>query len=274
MSAPNQQKGLEDRACLRCGTVFHPTFGRHVYCTAACRTKDRHESGANAGDVRCKCKRCGKDFIPKKKAYKTYCGRACSLGGPRLEKTRRWTDARIAKLCLQIKQRLTVLDCPGCNRPHMRGLKRTAYCTPWCAKRHWTLTAKLAYQPVQKECVCVVCRKVFLSTKSQNVACPGLCKRLHERQRKTKEKATRRARLAMVDTVPYNPLDIFKRDGWICQLCGKPTDRTATFPHPAYPTIDHAIPISKGGDDVPANVQCACYACNSRKGDRIVGEVA
>jgi 5-methylcytosine-specific restriction endonuclease McrA len=31
--------------------------------------------------------------------------------------------------------------------------------------------------------------------------------------------------------------------------------------------VDHIIPLSKGGDDTRANVQLACWGCNSAKSD-------
>jgi 5-methylcytosine-specific restriction endonuclease McrA len=34
------------------------------------------------------------------------------------------------------------------------------------------------------------------------------------------------------------------------------------------PTIDHIVPMAKGGDDTKINVQLAHFSCNSRKGHR------
>ena len=46
--------------------------------------------------------------------------------------------------------------------------------------------------------------------------------------------------------------------GGICWIC-----RVA-----AGTTIDHVIPLSKGGTNWPANLRPACKACNSRKHNR------
>lgn len=62
---------------------------------------------------------------------------------------------------------------------------------------------------------------------------------------------------------------VMKRDGGICKLCGKPVntaDRRSNGIGYSYPTIDHIVPLSKGGGHVMSNVQLAHMICNSRKG--------
>jgi 5-methylcytosine-specific restriction endonuclease McrA len=39
-------------------------------------------------------------------------------------------------------------------------------------------------------------------------------------------------------------------------------------PEALAPTIDHVVPVSRGGDDIKANVQLAHFRCNSVKGPR------
>lgn len=65
---------------------------------------------------------------------------------------------------------------------------------------------------------------------------------------------------------------IFERDGWKCRLCDRKVDRDAVTPSPLAPTLDHVVPLSEGGTHEPANVQCAHFICNSRKGVRGVAE--
>ena len=65
--------------------------------------------------------------------------------------------------------------------------------------------------------------------------------------------------------------DLIKRDGGICQICGKPTDANdikAGHIGKAYPTLDHIIPLSKGGSHTWDNVQLAHMSCNAGKCDR------
>lgn len=49
---------------------------------------------------------------------------------------------------------------------------------------------------------------------------------------------------------------IFERDGWKCLKCGSTEELT----------IDHVIPISKGGRNDPDNAQALCLNCNVQKG--------
>lgn len=70
----------------------------------------------------------------------------------------------------------------------------------------------------------------------------------------------------------YEPIaahSVFARDGWRCQICGKPTPilRRGTR-YPNAPELDHRIPLARGGDHVYGNVQTACRACNQQKNAR------
>lgn len=76
----------------------------------------------------------------------------------------------------------------------------------------------------------------------------------------------RRARLAEVESAPYRPSQIFERDGWTCQICVEPIDRDVRFPNSMCASIDHIIPLSAGGPDVPDNLQATHLVCNIRKG--------
>lgn len=60
--------------------------------------------------------------------------------------------------------------------------------------------------------------------------------------------------------------DIFERDGWSCGLCGDVVAPEIKWPHPMSASLDHVIPMSRGGDHVPGNVQCAHLHCNIVKG--------
>lgn len=60
----------------------------------------------------------------------------------------------------------------------------------------------------------------------------------------------------------------------VCGICGKPVDKTLKSPHPMSPTIDHIIPIDKGGHPSDlSNLQLAHRCCNREKSNKLVKEV-
>jgi 5-methylcytosine-specific restriction endonuclease McrA len=71
-------------------------------------------------------------------------------------------------------------------------------------------------------------------------------------------------RLSVYVRVPYKRIilsrkNILRRDGHRCQFCGR-----SDLPL----TVDHVVPVSRGGEDTWENLVCACVACNNKKGDR------
>lgn len=63
-----------------------------------------------------------------------------------------------------------------------------------------------------------------------------------------------------------------ERDKDICQICGGIVDDTAIkngHIRKLYPTVDHIIPLSKGGSHTWDNVQLAHMACNAGKHDKV-----
>jgi 5-methylcytosine-specific restriction endonuclease McrA len=71
-------------------------------------------------------------------------------------------------------------------------------------------------------------------------------------------------RLSVYVHVPFKRIilsrkNILRRDGHRCQFCGR-----GDLPL----TVDHVVPISRGGEDNWDNLVCACVDCNNKKGDR------
>lgn len=62
---------------------------------------------------------------------------------------------------------------------------------------------------------------------------------------------------------------VFERDGFTCCLCGDPLDMDGKKGEPLSPTIDHIVPLSRGGDHLYSNVQAAHFRCNVAKGNRL-----
>jgi len=84
-----------------------------------------------------------------------------------------------------------------------------------------------------------------------------------------KGKHKRRALKAKTFYESFNPIEVFKRDNYRCQHCGKKTrpDYKNQY-HPLYPNLDHILPLSKGGNHTRLNTQCLCHKCNTVKNNK------
>lgn len=60
--------------------------------------------------------------------------------------------------------------------------------------------------------------------------------------------------------------EVYEKFGGICGICGKPVSRQKA-------TLDHMIPLSRGGPHVMDNAQPAHRLCNYKKGNRLAGEM-
>lgn len=63
--------------------------------------------------------------------------------------------------------------------------------------------------------------------------------------------------------------DIAERGAWCCGLCGELVDRERRHPDPLAPSLDHILPLARGGTNDLSNLQISHLRCNLRKRDRI-----
>ena len=63
--------------------------------------------------------------------------------------------------------------------------------------------------------------------------------------------------------VRFSKYNLFLRDQFVCQYCDD------MIPHRNKCTVDHVIPISKGGKTNWINCVTACGPCNVEKGDKL-----
>ena len=108
-------------------------------------------------------------------------------------------------------------------------------------------------------------RRVYRQTKLEHIR---VCEKIYRQKNPEKLRINGRKRRALKHKAlhePYTNSYIFERDGWICQICGQKINRRLKYPSPRSGSIDHIIPLSKGGNDSPMNVQAAHLRCNVGK---------
>lgn len=81
--------------------------------------------------------------------------------------------------------------------------------------------------------------------------------------------ARRRARLREAFVEDFTREEIYERDGWICGICEEPIDQSLSYPDPMSASLDHVMPLARGGEHSRANAQAAHLRCNVRKKDSV-----
>lgn len=126
---------------------------------------------------------------------------------------------------------------------------------------------------------CRTCtRAVRLRWRNENVERERAASRAYLRQnlhRYRQYNMQRRARIAGASQVePFTAEEVFERDEWCCGLCDDPIEPERSWPDPMSPSVDHVVPLSKGGHHTLANVQAAHLVCNMRKGAQVASSAS
>lgn len=255
-----QLHGQKKPPCKRCGKDVNRH--RDQYCCRACYQADKKDgiikwdlTGQLLGDIR---KRRAQGLpMPSQVMYAA------------IQEAMRNQFATAGVMWKTLSNWRLCLNCCGPLKDH--ATENTLFCSIPCA-------AEYAH-----EVHCGDCGKPFIKKGMQGRRRPRCrtCKRRQvNKQRRAYGKSIKeRAIKFNVERVPYSRLEVFDRDDWRCQLCGcgllrKWTyNKTSLAPHPKNATIDHIVPMSKGGADAEWNVQACCLECNSTKSSTTKGQL-
>ncbi|MEV4440827.1 HNH endonuclease [Streptomyces sp. NPDC049577] len=69
-----------------------------------------------------------------------------------------------------------------------------------------------------------------------------------------------------------DPLDVLDDHNWHCHLCARPIPRDVHFLDPEAATVDHVVPLARGGTHTYVNMRPAHRRCNASKNDRCQGD--
>lgn len=259
-------------ACCECEVIFQPKNIARKYCyETKCAKSYRAKNRVRGGRATCKEDGCTRTAQARLMCSTHYADWYRKLNG-RSYKTHSKT-------------------CAFCGHGYETKEKRTTYCSLECAKRDyagWSKSREVAayvkpyvdrtIKPLHVRTTnrltsgkCKVCDAWFIS-QHMDVTCSDECKRSYARALKQEHKHRRRARKRLAFVSPVSRKRVFESDGYKCHICGKKTLKTKQVPHPMAPTIDHVIPLSKGGTHEPVNCRTAHFMCNALKGDRGTGD--
>lgn len=96
-------------------------------------------------------------------------------------------------------------------------------------------------------------------------ACCRTCREHYSSGHKQRRRAALSARSA---DLGISARSLRERDGDNCCYCGRLMRFDRPAPQSEWATIEHLVPVSKGGSHTWDNVRLACKGCNSRQGNR------
>jgi hypothetical protein len=224
--------------CRGCGDPFTGRPNKK-FCSVGCYNRFKYLERAPRRLI--ECRHCGKEFTGALR----YCSKACA---------KQQRD--------EIAKRRFSGRCDGCGKDFSSSC-RQRFCSLECANE----TTREEMPVLKKICKC---GKKFKTKTPGKTWCSVNCwNRARMRRKWAYYRAVKRIRRFTGPEADHVcPTEIYARDGWVCQICSKAIDREKTFPHPKSASLDHIIPISKGGTHEVKNVQCAHLRCNIRKGNR------
>jgi 5-methylcytosine-specific restriction endonuclease McrA len=267
---------LETRSCKGCGVEFQTTDPRKWF----------HKSGCGRAKV---VKQTNAWLLVNRPNYPTEPCRTC--GAPVVQyRTRRYDgQMRYCQRTCQPHTGLGLLEAPqwppktygpssslkrGCNECDT-GLRLSLcndhYQRRWVLRQQiWTRLRWLMPRS------CSQCNQAYKAWGPIGRLCDA-CKSHNKSAMRKWSRIKRKHRLSGGAT-KISPARLYQRDNRICALCHKVTDHPRVWKEwiehrrwmPNAPTVDHIIPLAKGGTHTWDNVQLAHMHCNVAKSDTLV----
>ena len=262
----------EERECTQCGKVFISSRKGQEFCSHNCSKRYREQANFYS---RPEILRRGNNKATEE-AYTTRIRTKYS----RFEYAGGWKDENAYFFCKDCgaffkhntkntkPSENKQFMCPNCtkiltdiNQRERKELKRIKQ-EQAKEEKHITKMLNMSYVQMSFS-VCPICNGVFVTSKSNKRYCSDKCSKAAMWKGKEQYRYI----------IPLDELYI--RDKGICYLCGGKCDYTdkktvngVTVYGNMYPSRDHVIPKSKGGNHSWENVKLAHRICNSLKGSK------
>ena len=228
------------RECIVCGKVFTTWLPHKKTCSDAC--KKAHEIERNKGRKRNSTKKRTSEEEHERYIVRKYGSE---------DNYQKWLAEQEA-LKQELEQR----------REQERLERKEAYKNQL---EEWRIAREARKEANHRKDVCIVCGKEYETYNPAQKTCSKECgKKLAHAH---KHKRIPKSQLVDKDITLEA---LYRRDSGVCYLCGEPCDwddKTDKTVGPTYPSIDHMVPISRGGLHSWANVKLAHFECNWKKSD-------
>lgn len=289
------------KKCEICGKEFETTNFNKKYCSPECakqglKIRDARRRGA---DIIKDCPICGERFeIGKNGALTKYCSQGCADEARRIRNRDRWRDDK----GLSAEE----VRCEQCGKTISGRRIGSKFCSEECRSKaiyesrrerhgHTPMREhkeKLARQRAEtkkriekerkakiKTKECAECGQPFETMRPNQLTCSTECSRLRRNRLSWQYEEKRYNNTNVIDK-DISVKVLYKRDKGICYICGGKCDFDDNYKvnghftvGPSYPSIDHLIPLARGGMHAWDNVKLAHHLCNTKKSDILPSEL-
>jgi 5-methylcytosine-specific restriction endonuclease McrA len=244
---------------------------------------------ATSHALTCQYEPCGKSFeAPRRRKYcEPLCERrayskARVADGRHRAYREQSKDKRAAYMAENADRFKVERECLVCGRTWRTQRKDAKYCSMTCrntaragthyapsrrslARRRLARAARGTRGAAWADTSCTWCGARYVVRLRSGKAAEYCSRKCHSKAKGARRRATIRG----AEREPVSRAQVFARDGWNCHLCGDPIDREAVAPEPLAPTLDHVVPLARGGSHTMRNLRPAHFICNARKSDRM-----
>jgi HNH endonuclease/Homeodomain-like domain len=250
--------------CKQCKGEYKSRYkNKTKFCSDKCRSSYNKR---NRGHKR-KCEECSVVFFEYKN--KKFCSDECRSKRVELNKKKREEERRNRL----ISKPILTLQCEQCEEYFKSKRKGKRFCCNECQYNNYLhrLELKRLKDRMFFNKKCKECGKHFTTTRDKACYCSRECSNKYGNRVK---ETNRRKRIKANGKVNWNISieRLLKRDGKECYLCGEDTNKNLDTNHDDYPSIEHVIPVSKGGTHTWDNVKVAHRKCNTEKRDKILNK--
>jgi 5-methylcytosine-specific restriction endonuclease McrA len=300
------------KECGHCGNIFKVISGRKDFCSKKCYgisrrgiDYDKGVKGCNAclkekgidqfhkdgkysdGSIRYgrNCKKCeiyktynkyndpGLPF-PTPALPLDYDYRAKKINGlkKRFQKRKEYL-ARKKEMEIYLANNVGQVCCMECHslfESNLEGDKIEPYCRD-C--RNLSKGMDMRHSQYESTPDCLHCNKPYYREYGAMTTMCRPCVKSADRAYKTIARTRRRTAMLAGSYISVDPIKVFKRDKWRCKMCNVKTHKRNIYADDSA-ELDHIVPLSKGGNHIPSNLQCLCRRCNAIKSDRLIGQAS
>lgn len=170
---------------------------------------------------------------------------------------------------------VTYNSCKTCGTQFQVKAQTRVFCSKSCSYEHtkarvlksWHESKK--HRPHFKEIECSYCSRPVTvpSSFTQKMVSHPECKAERKKARNRIKSTRRRGYRATLRNLSVEKMG--DRDNWTCHICNDPVNPLLPSNHREGASVDHVIPLSRGGSDEPENLKLSHWICNVRKSNKV-----